>query len=302
MTWSPRTNDLIPRQALGQNDSSEKKLCAIIPCFEQADFVANAIGSVLRQLGDRDGAVIVVDDGSRDGTGGLLAQMAVDEPRLTLIRQPHQGAAAARNAGLAALPDDCELVTFLDSDDVMCLGRIAADVPLFADDPALDFTFGRIRMVDALDYVSGQPTRTARQVEFSGPHLGAALFRRSFVDRVGQFDTGFIQGEDVDYLLRTFEASPKFLQTDTLCVNFLRHDRNLLNNSSEARRGFLHALQKSVARRRADPSIVVHRPAFPMRALTEASFDASPQRMALSASPTTKSGTLKRGIFAAPGT
>ena len=74
-----------------------------------------------------------------------------------------------------------------------------------------------------------------------------------------------------------------------------------LNNSSEARRGFLHALQKSVARRRADPSIVVHRPAFPMRALTEASFDASPQRMALSASPTTKSGTLKRGIFAALG-
>jgi len=247
------------------------KLCVIIPCFDHADFVSNAVGSALRQADDVH--VIVVNDGSRDHSHEVLAQYAWIEPRLSVIEQAHKGAAAARNAGLEALPPDCDLVAFLNSDDVFCPGYLAAIPAQFEEDDALQFTFGRIRLVDGLDYVSGQPTRTARRRELYAPYLGAAVFRRGFVDRLGQFDTEFVQGEDVDYLLRAFEQSARFDQSATVCVNFLRHGRNRSINASAARRGFLLALQKSVARRRKDAKLHIPRPPFAMRPLAETTFD-----------------------------
>jgi glycosyltransferase involved in cell wall biosynthesis len=248
------------------------KICTIIPCFNHADYVSNAVGSVFRQAVDADLSVIVVDDGSRDDSRAVLRGMSAEEPRLSVLHQSNAGAAQARNLALAAVPGDCDLVTFLDSDDILCPGRFAADVPHFAQDAALGFTIGRIRMVDALDYVSGQPTRAARRLEFYGPHLGAALFRRSFIEGIGTFDADFAQGEEVDFLFRAFEAKQKYLQTGTVCVNFLRHEGNLINNAPVARRGFLKALQHSVARRRRDPSIVARPAPFSMRSLADASF------------------------------
>lgn len=88
------------------------KVSVIIPCYNSARYLAEAINSVLAQTVPAH-EIIVIDDGSTDGSAGVAMSFA---PHVKLIRQPNRGESAARNAGISASSGDW--IAFLDSDDV----------------------------------------------------------------------------------------------------------------------------------------------------------------------------------------
>jgi glycosyltransferase involved in cell wall biosynthesis len=88
------------------------RFSVIVPTFQRRDTVLRTV-SALEQQSERDFEVIVVDDGSSDGSAEALRTLDVSFP-LRVIEQPNQGAAAARNAGVEA--SSGELVAFLDDD------------------------------------------------------------------------------------------------------------------------------------------------------------------------------------------
>lgn len=97
---------------------SSPTFAAIIPTYNRANSVAEAVESVLDQhLAPEE--VIVVDDGSTDDTATVLERFG---ERITVISQPNAGVAAARNAGAAVARSDW--LTFCDSDDVWVPGRM----------------------------------------------------------------------------------------------------------------------------------------------------------------------------------
>jgi len=100
-----------------------------IPVFNGQATVAEAVRSVLSQT-YRNLEVIVVDDGSTDGTWDILASFGSS---IRAIRQPNAGIAAARNAGLAAAQG--ELMALMDSDDLCEPERLAAQVRFLAERP-----------------------------------------------------------------------------------------------------------------------------------------------------------------------
>lgn len=91
--------------------SSTPEVSIILPTYNRADTLGRAIESVLAQS-FQDWELIVVDDGSTDGTADLFVGM---DPRVRLVRQANAGVGAARNTGLAASRG--RFLTFLDSDD-----------------------------------------------------------------------------------------------------------------------------------------------------------------------------------------
>jgi glycosyltransferase involved in cell wall biosynthesis len=103
----------------------------VVPTYNRAALVANAIDSALAQ--DHPALdVVVVDDGSTDDTATVLAAYR-DEPRVRLIfRDRNGGVAAAKNTGLDAVPATSTYVGILDSDDTLEPGAIAALVAGFA--------------------------------------------------------------------------------------------------------------------------------------------------------------------------
>jgi glycosyltransferase involved in cell wall biosynthesis len=116
-------------------DTLDPLYSVIIPTFNRARLVCDAIDSILEQGVERERLqVIVVDDGSTDGTEAEVLARYGGDVRYT--RQPNQGAAAARNQGLALATG--ELVAFLDSDDVWLPGKIAAELALFTRHPEVD--------------------------------------------------------------------------------------------------------------------------------------------------------------------
>jgi glycosyltransferase involved in cell wall biosynthesis len=117
---------------------------AILPVHDRARWVARAVGSVLAQTYPSI-EILVVDDGSTDGTREVLAGFGT---RIDVLAQPRAGAYAARNAALARARGD--LVAFIDSDDAWRPDRLARQVPLF-ERPGVGLVFG-----DAA-HVTGSP-------------------------------------------------------------------------------------------------------------------------------------------------
>src|ERR671916_3003782 len=101
------------------------KVSVVIPCYNQAHFLGEAIESVLSQTYE-EFELIVVDDGSKDDTEELASSYAAEDARVRLIRQQNRGLAGARNRGLSE--SSGEYVVFLDSDDRLLEEALAVGV------------------------------------------------------------------------------------------------------------------------------------------------------------------------------
>ena len=97
----------------------------IIPAYNAEAFIGDAIESVCRQSFGAE-EILVVDDGSRDGTAGRAGSY----PRVRVIRQENAGVSAARNRGIREA--SCPLVAFLDADDAWREDKLSKQVETWA--------------------------------------------------------------------------------------------------------------------------------------------------------------------------
>ena len=137
---------------LPERTNSRVAVSAIIPTYNRANFLSQAIQSALDQHADGlDVEVIVVDDESNDATPDVIATFG---DRIRSLRQQNRREGAARNAGAARAHGT--YLAFLDSDDYWLPGKLKRDVVRFerADRPALVYSRGR--NVDPSDRVIGE--------------------------------------------------------------------------------------------------------------------------------------------------
>lgn len=107
----------------------------VIPTFNRRELVLEAIDSVLTQTYSNL-EVLVIDDGSTDGTGEAIAARYAREPRVCYRWQTNAERSAARNAGIEQARG--EFVAFLDSDDWWLPEKLEKQLAVFAADPSLD--------------------------------------------------------------------------------------------------------------------------------------------------------------------
>src|SRR5262245_11252046 len=110
--------------------SSEPRISVVIPLFNKASFVEEAIGSVMAHTRPAH-EIIVIDDGSTDDGPERVKALAFSSVRL--IRQANAGTSVARNTGIEAATGD--LIAFLDADDRYLPGFLAAIAALAVDFP-----------------------------------------------------------------------------------------------------------------------------------------------------------------------
>src|ERR671910_2706788 len=140
------------------------KVSVVIPCYNQADFLGEAIESVLSQSYQAF-EVIVVDDGSTDDTKEVASAYALEDSRVRLVRQQNRGLAGARNRGLAESRG--EYVVFLDSDDRLLGEALEVGVRELESHPECAFVAGRCRFIAA----DGSPIlRLEQEIVEGDPH------------------------------------------------------------------------------------------------------------------------------------
>lgn len=191
----------------------------VIPTFNRLGFVREAVASV---CGQRDATfeVIVVDDGSTDGTADALQR---EFARIRVVRTENRGVAAARNLGVRH--SRSELTAFLDSDDLWLPGKLAAQVEFFTGHP--DAQICQTEEIWVRNGVRVNPC--ARHRKLNGDVFdaslrrcvvspSAALLRRRLFERVGGFDESLPACEDYDLWLRIACDTPVWLISRPLVV------------------------------------------------------------------------------------
>ncbi len=227
----------------------------IIPCYNAARFLPEAVASV-RAQGWEPLEILVVDDGSTDDSVEVARRLE----GLRLIQKPNGGAASARNLGLREARGDW--IAFLDADDLWPPDRMRALASRFEADDALDVVTGRIRYV-RLDGALWLNYRFEdRQNTVSHIHLGAGLYRRRAFDRIGGFDEGLRIGEDQDWFLRAREAGLRILILEDVTLHYRLHGSNLTRGVSPEGLALTEVIRRSLERRRARTGTAQELPAW----------------------------------------
>ena len=110
----------------------------VVPAYNAESTLLDALDSIFEQQTEIPYEVVLVDDGSTDGT----ATIAKSYIGLRYIAKPNGGEASARNAGIRAAKSD--IIVFLDADDKALPGRFMAQLPYMLDNPQVDVAFGDI--------------------------------------------------------------------------------------------------------------------------------------------------------------
>lgn len=118
----------------------------LMPVYNAQAYLQEALASVAAQT-FRDLEILVIDDGSTDRSPQLLADFALQDWRLRVLRQANAGISAALNLGLSAARG--EFIVRMDADDVMLPGRVQAQVAFLRANPALGFCACDVHMVDS---------------------------------------------------------------------------------------------------------------------------------------------------------
>jgi glycosyltransferase involved in cell wall biosynthesis len=176
-----------------------------MPAFNVAPFILESVESVLGQT-FADLELIVVDDGSSDGTADQL--LSVKDPRLQIIRQANGGSSSARNSGIKCGAG--EYIGFIDADDLWQPKKLEAHVSFLDQHPEVDLTFSRSELIDEEGRATGRTS-----VRASGNILledlvtenivnngSAVVMRRKALDQAGHFDPELKACVDWDLWLR----------------------------------------------------------------------------------------------------
>ena len=179
----------------------------IITAYNGADTLAAAIDSALAQS-YRDFEVLVVDDGSTDGTAEVLAGY---EGRVVAVEEGNSGVAAAGYGAIRAARG--EFLAFLDADDTWMPEKLERQMPRFAD-PAVGLVYSDYvtRYADGSERASflvtaplaceGDVLESYVQSRFLLPSM--VIVRRECVEELGGFDESFRTSEDVELFGRSF--------------------------------------------------------------------------------------------------
>ncbi len=220
-------------------------LSIILPVFNGETFVAEAIRSVQMQP-LTDWELLCVDDGSTDGSVDRV--LSLNEPRLRLIRQANQGPAAARNRGLAQAQG--EFVAFIDADDLWPADKLARQLAVFMETPAVDVVVGLVQYLFAADAEPPAYRFTHEGNRVFYYQLGAGLFRKAVFERLGGFNEFLRQSEDVDWYMRLKEQGVTLQTIEQTTLLYRIHDHNMTKESTLTTNSLMQVLRGSLSRRR----------------------------------------------------
>lgn len=230
-------------------------ISVIIPTFNRAEFLKEAIQSVLDQDYFRglDTArlfeIIVVDDGSTDKTGETVQNFACD---IRHLYQENRGVSAARNAGLQHAKGD--FIAFLDSDDLWKKDKIGVQMSLMNTVSRAMVCYTEETWIRHGIFVNPKK----RHQKYSGwifdkvlplclISLSSALFRREVFEKIGLFDKDIPVCEDYDFGIRLAHRYPVYFLTRPLIVKRGGHEDQLSQRYWGMDRFRIKALEKALS-------------------------------------------------------
>lgn len=232
----------------------------VIPAYEVAPWIAKCLDSIRKQT-YQNLEVIVIDDGSADGTGKLCEEIAQWDTRISVIRQSNQGVSAARNRGLSLAHG--KYICFVDGDDFLNPGYIQTlyssmqipDVQMAVCGFQEDEENGQIRRVlkpspDVLD------ADKLLSMIFFHDEIGRSLWNKMLVRKIIAdnkilFSGKYLVGEDMLFLIRYLQKAHHISISNTIGYHYLWRKGSAMQKQKwdacyyRSRRSWIEALKSA---------------------------------------------------------
>lgn len=210
------------------------KISVIIPCWNVEALLPATLNSVLAQE-HQNLEIICVDDGSTDGTPAVLERFVQKSGgRMQVLRQPNQGACAARNAGMALATG--EWLQFLDADDVLDPKKLSGQVGLLKsafDGPKVKgASDGPVLIVGDYEKIMPNGLLLPTEALFDRPWMAlirtrmgttsANLWRKDAVERVGGWRTDLASSQDYELMFRLLKDGGAVLWDKRIATHVLK--------------------------------------------------------------------------------
>lgn len=234
----------------------DEPVSVIMPAYNSAAYIAEAIESILAQTYPHF-EFIIVDDGSTDDTRAIIQQYARQDARIVPLQMPqNSGASAARNAAIELAQH--EWIVAMDADDIARPHRIETLLNAAKNDPEVVVWGSYLTRInvngDVLEEMALGVTskeafyaldRTKQIIELFNP---CAMFRRSVFMAVGGYDAAMSPSEDSDLWDRMAEHGPIVIIPQSLLLYRL-HDKSLtIMNQVRMRQIHRYIIERYIAR------------------------------------------------------
>jgi glycosyltransferase involved in cell wall biosynthesis len=224
-------------------------ISCIVPVFNGERYLREALDSIFAQT-YRCFEVIVVDDGSTDGTASILGSLG---ERIRSLRQRNQGPAAARNLGVRAAGG--EFVAFLDGDDLWHPEKLERQMARFRARPELQYCVSHAQNFWVPELRSEAEKYQGHRISRSLPGYvtQTLMARRALFDAVGLFNPMLAHADSTDWFLRAAESGAVMeLLPDVLTYRRLHAENRSRLLAQRSRDEFLNIVKRSLDRRRMD--------------------------------------------------
>jgi glycosyltransferase involved in cell wall biosynthesis len=223
----------------------EPTISAVVRVYNGEAYIAETVAALLAQTRPAD-EVVIVDDGSTDGTPDVLAGFG---DAIRVVRQPNSGLAAAFNRCFAEARGD--YVAVCDADDIWVPERLERQCAVLERHPDVDFLFGAVSIFGTSEgdwgFPEGQATGLLEGREFAKTlfavnviSTSTTLIRRSLHAKVGPFEEHM--AEDFDFWLRCAGSGALFYWDPVELARYRRHDEQVTNSMLRVQRA-LHEVR-----------------------------------------------------------
>lgn len=220
--YPPRLLNLNAFRAAPAVTANAPRIAMVTPSYNHAQYLGATIESIVSQ-NYPNLTYHVQDGGSIDGTLDLLKSLG---ERISWTSAPDRGQSNAINLGFAGA--DCEIMAYLNSDDMLLPGTLAYVANYFTSHPDVDVVYGHRIFIDREGLEVGRavlPSHDGKALQYADYIPQETMFWRKRVwDRIGPIDESFHYAMDWDFIMRAQEAGFKFVRLPRFLACFRIHD------------------------------------------------------------------------------
>lgn len=196
------------------------KVSIIVPCYNQAEYLAETLDSVLSQT-YQDWECIVVNDGSSDNTKDVAFQYVQHDCRIKYIEQTHLGPSSARNNGIKISSGD--FILPLDADDIIATTYIEKAIRVFEQSPNISLVYCKAEMFGEENGPWDLPKYNYNSFIWENCIFCSALFKRTDYNHTNGYNYNMTIGlEDWDFWLSLLDSQSLVYQIDEVLFYYRR--------------------------------------------------------------------------------
>jgi len=228
------------------------RVSVVIPAYNVERYLREAIESAVAQTAPPH-EILVVDDGSTDGTGAIADAVAREHAQVRVIHQDNGGPAVARNSAIEVAAG--EFLTFLDADDAMVPDRIEGQVGYLLAHPEADVVIGATELVaePGVEFDAAfLRHEIGAQQHADGINLMAMTARARVFAELGAFDPSYRLSEDYQWLVRAHTREATIALVPRIVVRRRLHEANVSQSVDDVRSQMFRVVREHIREQRGE--------------------------------------------------